>query len=163
MRNFGNRKPVEKYIINDRIKASSVRLIAEDGEQVGVISIEDAKKMAAERNLDLLLVAGKSNPPVCRLVNYGQFKYQQQKKDKQSKKTKRGHIIKELKMSPKISNHDFDIRVQKGRKFLESGYKVKITVSFRGREITHANIGEELIDRYIKGVEDVGSVDGQVM
>ena len=159
-----NRKRVEdKYIVNERIRAENVRLILDDGEQKGVVSIQDARKIASERNLDLLLISDKSNPPVCKLVNIGQYKYQQQKKDKQSKKAKRSQIVKELKMSPKISSHDFGIRIQKGRRFLENGYKVKVSISFRGREITHMNIGEKLIQKYITEVEDIGAVDGEVM
>ncbi len=160
---MNKRKREEKYVINDRIRAESVRLILDDGEQRGVVSIQEAKQLAADRNLDLLLVSDKSNPPVCRLVNIGQYKYQQQKKDKQSKKAKRNQVVKELKMSPKISSHDFGIRIQKGRKFLQSGYKVKVSIAFRGREITHMDIGEELINKYISEVEDLGAVDGTVM
>ena len=123
---------------------------------MGVVAIEKAQQLADESNLDLLLVSDNSTPPVCKIVNIGQHKYQQQKKDKLAKKNVKGQVIKELKMSPKISEHDYQVRVDRGLKFLKKGYKVKLTIFFRGREIIHPELGTQLGDRFIEALKEHG-------
>lgn len=122
----------------------------------------DALNLAKEAGLDLMMVSETSDPPVCKIVNFGQFKYQQRKKEKQSQKKAKGQIIKELKMSPKISEHDFLVRVNRGREFLEKGFKVKVSVPFRGREIIHPELGQNIAARFIELVKDLGTLEGNV-
>ena len=148
----------KRYIINDRILAKEVRLIDDKGQQLGVVSIEKALEAASSRGLDLLLISETATPPVCKLVNYGQFMYHQKKKDKQSKKS--AQVTKELKMSPKISEHDYQVRVNQGVKFLQKRNKLKLTIFFRGREIMHSELGYELANKYIEAVKEAGTPEG---
>jgi len=128
------------------------------------VSIERARELATERNLDLLLVSSTTNPPVCRIIDFGQFRYQQQKKEKQSKKSGRNtSTIKELKMSPKISEHDYMVRLTNAKKFLNKGFKVKLTVFFRGREITHPELGKGILERFLEDVKDLGNPESKIM
>lgn len=139
-------------------------MIDYDGTQVGVVSIEKAKSIATERNLDLLLVSSTTSPPVCRVIDFGQFRYQQQKKEKQSKKSGRNtSTIKELKMSPKISEHDYMVRLTSAKKFLTKGFKVKLTVFFRGREITHPELGKSILEKFLENIKDLGSPESKIM
>tara|TARA_B100001113_G_C21110404_1_gene622953 strand:+ start:1082 stop:1585 length:504 start_codon:yes stop_codon:yes gene_type:complete len=149
----------KKYIINDHIKASKVRLVEETGNQIGIINIQEARKISIEKGLDLVLISENVVPPICKLVNYGQYMYQQKKKLKQVKKTTQ--IIKELKMSPKISENDYQVRLSQGVKFLKKKYKIKLTIFFRGREIVHSNIGYELAKRYIEDVQMLGNAENE--
>lgn len=119
--------------------------------------------MAAERELDVLVVSPNTDPPVCRMINFGQFKYQQQKKEKQSRKSGKGQVTKELKMGHKISVHDFQVRVNKCREFLEKQYKVKISVPFRGREVVHIKLGYGLIERFLETIKDLGDKEGDIV
>lgn len=111
--------------------------------------------MARQKNLDLLLVSEEANPPVCRLIDFGEFKYQQHKKEKQAKKVVKGQVLKELKMSPKISAHDYQVRVDRGREFLKKGFRVKLCIPFRGREIVHPELGRALVQKYLESVTDL--------
>ena len=113
------------------------------------MSVHDARALAEEQDLDLLLVSETSDPPVCRIINFGQFKYQQAKKDKQNRKTARLQTVKEIKMGLKISDHDYMVRVNRGLDFLGKGYKVKLLVMFRGREVIYPEYGEKLLKRFI--------------
>lgn len=149
-------------MLNEKIKAKNVRLIGADGAQLGIVPLQGALELAREADLDLLLVAEATDPPVCKIINFGQFKYQQRKKEKQSKKLTKGQIIKELKMSPKISEHDFLVRVNRGREFLEKGFKVKVSVPFRGREIIHPELGQKIAARFIEQVKDLGVLEGNI-
>lgn len=117
---------------------------------------------AESNGLDLLLVSPNSEPPVCRILNYGQYQYQQRKKEKQAKKANKQHIVKELKLSPKISSNDFMVRVKRGIDFLGKGYKVKCTVAFRGREIVHLNLGMDVINRFLEALSEVGAQDSEI-
>ena len=153
---------IKKYLLNDKIKARSVRLIGDDGTQHGVVAMDIALNMAAEAGLDLMLVSETSDPPVCKIVNFGQFKYQQRKKEKLSQKKSKGQIIKELKLSPKMSENDFNTRVNRGREFLEKGFKVKVSVSFRGREIIHPELGRNIMDKFVEQTKDLGLLEGHV-
>lgn len=134
-----------------------MRLIGPEGEQLGVTSIEDARNISSQKQLDLVLISENSAPPVCKLIDYGQFLYKQKKKEKQSKKT--SQIIKEIKMSPKISDHDYTVRLNKSKKFLEKKYKIKVNIFFRGREIVHNELGFKLIQRFIGDISELGSAE----
>ena len=148
--------------MNGHIRAKSVRLIDNEGNQLGVVEIDEAIRLAKEKDLDLLLVSETADPPVCKIINFGQFKYQQAKKDKLTKKSSRQNVLKELKMSPKIGQNDYQIRVNRGREFLKKGYRVKLSIPFRGREIVHPELGQELVRKYLESVSGVGLPDGIV-
>ena len=146
----------KNYILNEKIRSKEVRLIDHEGKQIGVVPIEEARKLAEEKGLDLLVVSADAAPPVCRIVDFGQYRYEQQKKDKQSKKGNRTGTVKELKMSPKISAHDYQVRLTSAKKFLQKGLKVKLTVFFRGREITHPELGKEVINKFLEDIKEIG-------
>jgi len=131
-------------------------LITESGEQAGVVTIEKARSMAQESGFDLLLISETAVPPVCKLVDFGQFKYQQQKKDKLNKKNTKSQVTKEIKIGPKISEHDYQVKLNRGREFLIKRYKVKVSIMFRGREIMHMDLGRKLMERYIQELNEVG-------
>lgn len=149
--------------MNDRIRAKEVRLIGSDGSQVGVVSIDEARRMSTEEGLDLLLLSEEATPPVCKLVDFGQFKYELRKKEKLARKGSKAQITKELKMSPKISDHDYNVRFNAGRKFLEKSYSVKLTIFFKGREMAHVEIGRAVLDRYLVDISEYGSQIGDVV
>ncbi len=123
---------------------------------MGVVTIQDALSRAATSDLDLVMVSDSAKPPVCRLINYGQFRYQQQKKEKLARKSNKGQVVKELKMSPKISDHDFMVKLNRGRDFLAKGFNIKLVLSFKGREMMHPELGEVLIKRFIENISDIG-------
>lgn len=145
------------------IRAREVRVVDEDGEQLGVLSIADALAAAGERGVDLVEVAPDATPPVCRLMDYGKYKYQTAKRASEAKKKQVKVEIKEVKMRPKTDQHDFDFKVKHARKFLEEGNKVKLTIMFRGRENTHPERGEMLLGRAVEALKDVGQVEAQPM
>lgn len=149
-RNFINKR----YLINEKIRLAEVRLIDSDGAQVGVVSSEQARSLAKERGLDLVLISEAANPPVCKVIDYGQFMYQQKKKDKLNKKS--SQVVKEIKMSPKISAHDYQVRLNRGLDFLKKKYKIKLTIFFRGREIVHQDLGRTLIKRFLDDISEFG-------
>ena len=120
--------------------------------------IDKALGIAKGRDLDLLLISDQANPPVCKIVDFGQFRYQQQKKEKQAKKNTKAQTIKELKLTPKISDHDYLVRLRNGIKFLQKGHLIKVSVFFKGREMTHPEIGKELLNRYQEDIKDYGDV-----
>ncbi len=131
--------------MNDGIRAREVRVIDEDGTQLGIMQIRDARRVAEEKNLDLVNVAPTARPPVCRIMDYGKFKYEQSKKEKEARKNQKIVLLKEVRMSPNIEEHDFQVKLKNVLKFLEEGDKVKISVRFRGREITHSSIGQQVL------------------
>ena len=132
---------------NDEIESATVRLINHMGEQVGVVSTEDAQKMADEAGLDLIEVSPNSDPPVCKLLDYGKFKYDAQKKAAVARKRQKTFDVKEIKMRPGIDQHDYDVKMRSIVKFLEEGDKVKVTLRFRGREMVHQDIGAQVLQR----------------
>jgi len=146
-------------LVNERIKAREVRLIDEDGRQVGILPLSKSLDLAGERGLDLVEVAPMATPPVCRIMDYGKYKYQQHKRAQDSRKHQKVIHIKEIKLRPKTEEHDFQFKREHVRKFLKGGNKVKVTVIFRGREMTHFEIGEELLLRMAKEVEGDGAVE----
>ena len=136
-----------------------VRLIGESGEQLGVVPVIEAQRMARERNLDLVEVAPTAVPPVCRLLDYGKFKYEQTKKERETKKHQRLSLLKEVRLTPKIDEHDLDFKSRAARKFLEGGDKVKVTVRFKGRELAHPQIGKQVLEAMAESLKDVATLE----
>ena len=145
--------------INRQIKEKQVQLIDENGEKVGVLSIDEALEMAEDKNLDLVLVAPNAKPVVCKIMNYGKYKFEQAKKEKEAKKKQKVMEIKEIRITPNIEEHDFGFKAKNARKFLESGNKLKITVRFRGREINNSKAGENVLNRFIEELSDISIVE----
>ena len=133
--------------INKEIRARQVRLIGDDGEQLGILAIREAINLAEERGLDLVEVSPATDPPVCKLMDYGKFRYEQSKKEKDSKVKRKSLEVKEVKLRPKIDEHDFQVKKVTAERILKAGDKVKITLMFRGREVVYTKIGEKLMDR----------------
>jgi translation initiation factor IF-3 len=141
--------------INWDIKAPEVRVIDSDGKQVGILSLKSAMKIAEEKGLDLVEVAPNSQPPVCRIMNYGKYKYQQSKRVQEARKHQTVILVKEVKVRPRTEDHDFQFKLRHVKRFLEEGNKVKISMLFRGREIAHPEFGKEMLNRFIEGVKDL--------
>ena len=145
--------------INGQIKAKEVQLIGDEGEKLGVISLKEALEVAEEKKLDLVLVAPNAKPPVCKIMDYGKFIYEQSKKEKEAKKKQKVISVKEIRVSPTIEKHDLEIKAKNAKKFLEAGDKVKITVRFRGREAEHSHVGVKILDNFLNQLEEVCSVE----
>ncbi|MFC7371337.1 translation initiation factor IF-3 [Fictibacillus iocasae] len=145
--------------VNDGIRAREVRLIGADGSQLGIKSRQEALDIAANANLDLVLVAAAAKPPVCRIMDYGKFKYEQQRKDREARKNQKIITTKEIRLSPTIEENDFNTKLRNARKFLEKGDKVKASIRFRGRAITHSQIGKTVLEKLAKECEDVSTVE----
>jgi translation initiation factor IF-3 len=145
--------------INERIRVPEVRLIDEEGHQVGVIRTSEAIAMARQRNVDLVEVAAQAQPPVCRLMDFGRYKYEQSKKEREAKKHQVNMQLREVRMKPKIDEHDIDFKTRTARKLLKQGDKVKVTIMFRGREITHPQIGKNLLDRVLRSLEEMAVLE----
>lgn len=145
--------------VNQAIRAREVRLIDADGNQMGVVSLRDALSAAEQRGLDLVEVAPGAKPSVCRIMDYGKFKYEQSKKEREARKKQRSSSLKEVKMRPNIDEHDFEVKLKNAQRFLEDGDKVKATIMFRGREIVHSDIGRKVLARLAEEVSDRGQVE----
>ncbi len=145
--------------INGQIRAKEVQVISENGEKLGVLSFRDALEMAEEKRLDLVLVSPNVKPPVCRIMNYGKYKFEQSKKEKEAKKKQKILEIKEIRITPNIEEHDFGFKARNARKFLESGNKLKITVRFKGREINNSKMGEDVLNKFIEELSDISVVE----
>lgn len=146
-------------IINEAIRAREVRLVGANGDQIGVKTKQEALDMAKTANLDLVMVAPNAKPPVCRIMDFGKFRYEQQKKDKEARKNQKVINTKEVRLSPTIEEHDFNTKVRNARKFLSKGDKVKVAIRFRGRAITHSGIGKEVLERLAVECEDIATVE----
>lgn len=144
--------------INANIRFPKLRVIAPDGEQVGIISRDEALDLAEEKGLDLVLVSDSADPPVCRVMDYGKYKFEQEKKAREAKKKQHTSDVKEVKMRYKIDEHDYQVRVRSAERFLKSGDKVKATITFKGREIQHAHLAEELLNRMATDLQEVAEV-----
>ncbi|MGN6483108.1 MAG: translation initiation factor IF-3 [Thermomicrobiales bacterium] len=151
-------RPVQTRV-NERIRIREVRLIDDEGNQVGIIPTRDALEMARERGLDLVEVAPNAVPPVCRLMDYGKFRYEQSRKERESRKSQHVTRVKEVRIEPKIGDHDLETKGRQAAKFLEAGDKVKISVLFRGRSITHPELGRELLDQLQEQLKEIGTVE----
>ncbi|HDZ13162.1 MAG TPA: translation initiation factor IF-3 [Bacteroidetes bacterium] len=145
--------------INEEITAPQVRVIDENGEQMGVISLEKALKLAEEKELDLVEVAPTARPPVCKILNYGKFRYEKSKRDKDQKKKQHVIIVKEVRLRPKIGEHDFLYKMKHAREFLEAGNRLKVTVMFRGREMVYKEFGYKIINRVVEELSDISKVE----
>ena len=145
--------------INEEILDKEVRLIGDQGEQLGIMSAQEALKIAVERELDLVKIAPGSNPPVCKVMDYGKFRFEQAKKEKEAKKNQRVIDIKEIRMSPGIGENDFNTKLKNGQKFLTDGDRVKVSVRFRGREMAHTEIGEQLLKDFAAKCADIATLD----
>ncbi len=141
--------------INEQIRANEVQVIDEKGEKLGVLSLHEALDIAYERKLDLVLVAPNNNPKVCKIMNYGKYKFEQAKKEKEARKKQKTFEIKEIRITPNIDKHDFDFKAKNAKKFLEDGNKVKITVRFRGRELNYVKQGETVLNQFIEVLSDI--------
>ncbi len=148
-----------EHLINDEIHEKEVRLIGPDGEQLGIVSLRDAQAAALSRELDLVMIAPKAAPPVCRIMDYGKFRFEQAKKEKEARRNQHAVEVKEIRMTPGIDTHDFDTKLRAARRFLEDGNKVKVTVRFRGRAIAHSSIGEELLNKFGEQLSDIANVE----
>lgn len=149
----------DQTLINNRIRAKEVRLIGEDGSQLGIKATRDAIEMAENANLDVVLVAPNAKPPVARIMDYGKFKYEQQKKDKEARKKQKTINVKEIRLSPTIEEHDFNTKLKNAKKFIDKEDKVKVSIRFRGRAITHKDIGRKVLERFAEELKDVATVE----
>ena len=143
--------------INEQIRAREVQVIDEQGEKRGVMKLDEALDLAYEKKLDLVLVAPNVEPPVCKIMNYGKYKFEQTKREKEAKKKQKVLEVKEIRITPNIEQHDFEFKVKNARKFIEDGNKVKITVRFRGRELNYVKLGEDNLNKFIEALSDVAS------
>ena len=153
------RQKTARHNINEFIRSKECRLIANDNQMVGVKSIKDALAMAEDAGLDLVEIAPQAKPPVCKIIDYGKFLYEQQKREKQQKKLQHNTQLKEIRFKWRTDTHDFNFKTRHARKFIEQGDKVKASVMFRGREIVHKEIGRELLVRFIEAMIDIAKVD----
>ena len=150
---------IKEMQINEEIMDKEVRLISSDGEQLGIVSSAQALKLAAEKNLDLVKIAPQAKPPVCKIMDYGKYRFEQSKREKEAKKNQRVVEIKEIRLSPNIDVHDFDTKVGHARKFLAAGNKVKVSIRFRGREMTHTDLGLTTMAQFADDCADIASVE----
>ena len=149
--------------VNERIRASEVRLVGNKGEQLGVMPLAQALETARKQNLDLVEVSAAAVPAVCRVLDYGKYKYDQAKKERELRKRQKVSLLREVRLRPKIDNHDFEAKIGKVKKLLDGGDKVKVTVMFRGREITHLEFGWRLLQRSTELLKEVASVERKPM
>jgi translation initiation factor IF-3 len=147
--------------INEKIRAESVRLIGPDGEQVGIVGVPEALEYADKLNLDLVEVAPMATPPVCKVMDFGKYRYEQEQKAKEARKHQTTISIKEIKLRPKIDDHDFDTKKGHVERFLKKGDKVKLTIMFRGRELVHPHLGERLLRRMAQDLAEIGEVESE--
>ncbi|BCD59383.1 MULTISPECIES: translation initiation factor IF-3 [unclassified Nitratiruptor] len=154
-----SKKKKDQVLLNDQIDAPEVRCVGDDGTQYGIISRDEALQIAEQKGLDLVLIAPNANPPVCKIMDYGKFKYQQEKKLKEAKKKQTKIEVKEIKLSVKIAQNDIDYKVKHAREFLEKGKHVKFRVFLRGREMSHPEAGVEVLEKIIPLIEDIGVVE----
>lgn len=149
----------KKYLINQEIRVNEVRTISSDGKQLGILPIKEALRIAEENDLDLVLISPNAKPPVCKIMNYGKFIYEQAKKDKEAKKKQKVINVKEVRLTAKIEEHDLAVKCNNARKFIKAGNKVKVTVRFRGRETEYSYIGKELLNKFYDKVKDISEIE----
>ena len=152
---------VTEYQINEEIRDKEVRLIGADGEQLGIMSSIAAMNIAAEKDFDLVKIAPGSNPPVCKIMDYGKYRFEQSKREKEARKNQHIVEVKEIRMSPSIGDNDFLTKLRNGQKFLNEGDRLKVTVRFRGREMAHTNIGEQLLRDFAEKCSEIANLDRQ--
>ena len=145
--------------INEEIRIKEVRVTSASGEQLGIMDTRDALRLAEEQHLDLVEVAPKARPPVCRIMDFGKYRYEQQKREKEAKKKQKVITIKEVKLRPNIEQHDFEVKLKNAVRFIEEGNKVKVTIMFRGRELSHPELGKELLDKVAERMGNLVSLE----
>ena len=150
---------ISDLFINEKIRDREVRVIGEDGAQLGVMQTADAMKLAQEAELDLVKIAPGAKPPVCKIIDYGKYKYEQTRKEKEAKKKQKTVEIKEVRLSPNIDTNDLNTKVNNAKKFISKGNKVKVTLRFRGREMAHVQQSKHILDDFAKQLEDVATVE----
>ena len=156
---YGEGKTISDYFINEQIRDKEVRVIGEDGEQLGIMSSRDAMKLAEEAGVDLVKIAPTAKPPVCRIVDYGKFRYEQTRKEKDAKKKQKVMEVKEIRLSPNIDTNDLNTKTNAARKFLSKGDKVKVTLRFRGREMAHMASSKHILDDFAEVLADIAEID----
>lgn len=149
----------QDLLINDQIRFREVQVIDENGEKLGRMNINQALDLATEKNLDLVLVSPNSDNPVCKIMNYGKHKFEQAKREKESKKKQKTVELKEIRVTPNIEEHDFNFKAKNAKKFLSDGNKVKITVRFRGRELNYVKLGEEVLNQFVEALNEVSTLE----
>lgn len=145
--------------INEEIRVKEVRLISADGDQLGITQVKDALRMAQEKDLDLVEIAPNAKPPVCRIMDFGKFKYEQSKREKETRKKQKIISVKEVKIRPNIEDHDLEVKTKNAVKFLNEGDKVKVTLMFRGRELAHAELGKQLLSKVAEITKDIATIE----
>ena len=152
-------KTISELMINEQIRDKEVRLIGEEGQQLGIMSAKDAQKLADEAGLDLVKIAPNAKPPVCKIVDYGKFKYEQTRKEKEAKKKQKVIEIKEIRLSPNIDTNDLNTKISAARKFITKGDRVKVILRFRGREMAHMNTSKHILDDFAQALVDVAIIE----
>ncbi|MCI5994547.1 MAG: translation initiation factor IF-3 [Blautia sp.] len=146
-------------MINEQIRDREIRLIGENGEQLGIMSAREAMKIAQEAELDLVKIAPTAKPPVCKIIDYGKYRYEMARKEKEAKKKQKIIEVKEVRLTPNIDSNDLNTKISAARKFIQKGNKVKVTLRFRGREMAHMNASRHILDDFAKELEDIAVVD----
>ena len=150
---------ISELMINEQIRDREIRLIGEDGEQLGIMSARDAMKLAREANLDLVKIAPTAKPPVCKIIDYGKYRYEQARREKEARKKQKTIEVKEVRLSPNIDTNDLNTKVNQARKFVSSGNKVKVAVRFRGRELAHTAVGKTILEDFAQKLSDIAVID----
>ena len=153
---------IYEWLINENIKAKQVRLIDADNENRGIVSIKEALAVAEEAGLDLIEISPQANPPVCKVLDYGKYRYEQQKKKNEAKKNQKVVEIKELKLRPVIETHDYEVKMKQAKKFLEQGNKVKFTMRFKGRELSANDMGKQIMAQIVEDLDNCAKVDSEM-
>ena len=149
----------KEMLINEQIDAKEIRVIGADGEQLGIMSTEQALRMAYNDGLDLVMMTGTATPPVCKIMNFGKFRFEREKREKEAKKKQQVVELKEIQLSCRIENHDFETKLKHAHKFLSSGNKVRVVLRFKGREMAHQDLGAEIMEKFRVACEELGTVD----
>ena len=150
---------ISELMINEQIRDREIRLIGEDGEQLGIMSARDAMKLAREANLDLVKIAPTAKPPVCKIIDYGKYRYEQARREKEARKKQKTIEVKEIRLSPNIDTNDQNTKVNQARKFVSGGNKVKVAVRFRGRELAHTAVGKTILEDFAQKLSDIAVID----
>ena len=149
----------KEMLINEQIDAKEIRVIGADGEQLGIMSTEQALRMAYNDGLDLVMMTGTATPPVCKIMNFGKFRFERETREKEAKKKQQTVELKEIQLSCRIENHDFETKLKHAHKFLSSGNKVRVVLRFKGREMAHQDLGAEIMEKFRVACEELGTVD----
>ena len=150
---------ISELMINEQIRDREIRLIGEDGEQLGIMSARDAMKLAREANLDLVKIAPTAKPPVCKIIDYGKYRYEQARREKEARKKQKTIEVKEIRLSQNIDTNDLNTKVNQARKFVSGGNKVKVAVRFRGRELAHTAVGKTILEDFAQKLSDIAVID----